>query len=127
PDRPRSLVGRPTLPARPRRTHTTPPFDDSLIRELGRQWIEAAPRLHDYVTVMDSSMTSMNDGWTGKAGEAAQVVWSGVADHNVRHALLEAGQVAQDVGNAIIAYADELQKTVEEINRAHVIEALATI
>ncbi|NED16762.1 hypothetical protein G3I31_00965 [Streptomyces sp. SID9913] len=104
-----------------------PHFDDSLIRELGRQWIENGQRLHDYVTVMDSSMTSMNDGWTGKAGEAAQVVWSGVADHNVRHALLEAGQVAQDVGNAIIAYADELQKTVEEINRAHVIEALATI
>ncbi|MDH3039147.1 hypothetical protein [Streptomyces sp. TRM75561] len=104
-----------------------PHFDDSLIRELGRQWIDNGQRLHDYVTVMDSGMASMNDGWTGKAGEAAQVVWSGVADHNVRHALLEAGQVAQDVGNAIIAYADELQKTVEEINRAHMIEALATI
>ncbi|MFF9490440.1 hypothetical protein, partial [Streptomyces sp. NPDC014676] len=104
-----------------------PHFDDSLIRELGRQWIENGQRLHDYVTVMDSSMSFMNDGWTGKAGEAAQVVWSGVADHNVRHALLEAGQVAQDVGNAIIAYADELQKTVEEIDRAHMIEALASI
>ncbi|MEU6341906.1 toxin glutamine deamidase domain-containing protein [Streptomyces sp. NPDC046977] len=102
-------------------------FDDSQIRDLGNQWINTGLKLHEYLTTMDGSVQSMGGGWTGKAGRAAQVVWSGVARHNIRHAIWDAGEVAQEIGKAIIEYADELQKAIKEINRAHLIEALSTI
>ncbi|WP_438306686.1 toxin glutamine deamidase domain-containing protein (plasmid) [Streptomyces sp. HUAS TT11] len=102
-------------------------YDDAHIRDLGNEWINTGLKLHEYLGTMHSSVQSMNDGWTGKAGRAAQVVWNGVAEHNIWHAIWEAGWVAQEIGKAVINYADELQKTIKEINRAHLIEALSTI
>ncbi|MFI8006970.1 hypothetical protein [Streptomyces sp. NPDC086010] len=102
-------------------------FDDSQIRDLGNMWISDGVRLHEYLGTMHGSVQSMAGGWTGKAGRAAQLVWNGVADHNIWHAIWEAGYVAQEIGKAIISYADELQKTIKEINRAHLIEALTTV
>ncbi|MGY5029901.1 hypothetical protein ACWC9U_02735, partial [Streptomyces sp. 900116325] len=102
-------------------------YDDAHIRDLGNQWINTGQRLHEYLGTMHGGVLSMAEGWTGKAGHAAQVVWNGVADHNIWHAIWEAGYVAQEVGKSIINYADELQKAIKEINRAHLIEALTTI
>src|SRR6478752_609992 len=102
-------------------------FDDSQIRDLGNMWISDGVRLHEYLGTMHSSVQSMAGGWTGKAGHAAQLVWNGVADHNIWHAIWEAGYIAQEIGKAIINYADELQKTIKEINRAHLIEALTAV
>ncbi|MFF4243528.1 hypothetical protein ACFYY2_03530 [Streptomyces sp. NPDC001822] len=102
-------------------------FDDSQIRELGNQWIDDGLKLHEYLGTMHGSVQSMGGGWTGKAGRAAQLAWNGVADHNIWHAIWEAGYVAQEIGKAIIGYADELQKTIKEINRAHMIEALTAV
>ncbi|WP_329042848.1 hypothetical protein OHT61_31360 [Streptomyces sp. NBC_00178] len=102
-------------------------FDDSQIRDLGNMWISDGVRLHEYLGTMHGSVQSMAGGWTGKAGRAAQLVWNGVADHNIWHAIWEAGYVAQEIGKAIINYADELQKTIKEINRAHLIEALTAV
>ncbi|MGX1122476.1 hypothetical protein RKD37_007839 [Streptomyces ambofaciens] len=102
-------------------------YDDAHIRELGQLWISTGEMLQEAVGVMDGAVSSMAGGWTGKAGHAAEVVWNGVADHNIRHALLEAGTVAVEIGQAIINYADELQKAIDEINRAALIGALTTI
>ncbi|MEV5244686.1 toxin glutamine deamidase domain-containing protein [Streptomyces werraensis] len=102
-------------------------YDDAHIRELGNQWITTGQQLHEHLEVMHGSVQAMSGGWTGKAGHAAQLVWNGVADHNIWHALWEAGWVAQEIGKAVLNYADELQKTIREINRAHLIEALTTI
>ncbi|WP_399895265.1 hypothetical protein ACGH7X_39005 [Streptomyces sp. BBFR51] len=102
-------------------------YDDAHIRELGQLWISTGEMLQDAVGVMDGAVGSMAGGWTGKAGHAAELVWNGVADHNIRHALLEAGTVAVEIGQAIINYADELQKAIDEINRAALIGALTTI
>lgn len=102
-------------------------YDDAHIRELGQLWISTGEMLQDAVGVMDGAVSSMAGGWTGKAGQAAELVWNGVADHNIRHALLEAGTVAVEIGQAIINYADELQKAIDEINRAALIGALTTI
>ncbi|MFF0683809.1 hypothetical protein ACFYVW_35225 [Streptomyces tendae] len=102
-------------------------YDDAHIRELGQLWISTGEMLQEAVGVMDGAVSSMAGGWTGKAGHAAELVWNGVADHNIRHALLEAGTVAVEIGQAIINYADELQKAIDEINRAALIGALTTI
>ncbi|WP_399936785.1 hypothetical protein ACGH52_00920 [Streptomyces sp. BBFR25] len=102
-------------------------YDDAHIRELGQLWISTGEMLQEAVGVMDGAVSSMAGGWTGKAGQAAELVWNGVADHNIRHALLEAGTVAVEIGQAIINYADELQKAIDEINRAALIGALTTI
>ncbi|MER5596017.1 hypothetical protein ABT085_02245, partial [Streptomyces sp. NPDC002265] len=102
-------------------------FDDSQIRALGNQWIEAGRSLLDGLRTMHGSMQSMAAEWTGKAGRAAQVVWNGNGKHNIFEAVWEAGTAVEAIGEAILSYADELQKTVQEINRAHLIEGLAAI
>ncbi|MGI5255459.1 hypothetical protein [Actinacidiphila glaucinigra] len=102
-------------------------FDDSHIRALGNQWIEAGRSLLDGLRTMHGGMQSMAAEWTGKAGRAAQVVWNGNGKHNIFEAIWEAGTAVEAIGNAILNYADELRKTVQEINRAHLIEGLVAI
>ncbi|WUH90753.1 hypothetical protein OG900_12040 [Streptomyces sp. NBC_00433] len=108
-----------------------PKFDVGPIRDLGNQWINTGERLLEYLATMHGAVGAMGAGWTGKAGRAAQLVWDGhgeaEAPFNVWNSLWQAATVAVEIGRAILSYADELQKAIKEIERNHLIEALATI
>ncbi|MFF7580965.1 hypothetical protein ACFZBE_39340, partial [Streptomyces sp. NPDC008061] len=104
-----------------------PQFDVSHIRELGNQWITVGQNFWEYLGTMHGSMQSLAGAWTGKAGRAAQVVWNGGGQHNVWQAFWEAGYVAQEIGKAIISYADEMQKVVDDIQNSYLIQALTAI
>ncbi|MEV6994318.1 lonely Cys domain-containing protein [Streptomyces sp. NPDC093228] len=111
-------------------------YDVQHIRDLGNQWISNGQELLGYLATMDGSVESMAAGWTGRAGHAAHAVWNGSGalegvrggpEHDIRGAIEQAASVATQIGEAINSYADELQRTIKEINKAHLIEAIASI
>ncbi|WP_431949787.1 hypothetical protein, partial [Actinacidiphila sp. bgisy167] len=107
-------------------------FDVGPIRDLGNQWVEYSRRIYEYLDSMNGSVSSLSTAWTGKTGRNVQVVWDSEgagasAPFNVYNSIFEAAWVADQLGQAILAYADELQKTIDQINRAHLVEALAVI
>ncbi|MGW2836607.1 WXG100-like domain-containing protein [Streptomyces sp. NPDC001493] len=104
-------------------------YDVSHIRDLGNQWLENSRNLYGYLDTMHGSVYAMAGGWTGKAGQAAQVVWNGAGtgEHNIWNEIFQAAWVAEQIGDAVNSYADELQKTIEQINKQHLIDALAAI
>ncbi|WP_055588239.1 toxin glutamine deamidase domain-containing protein [Streptacidiphilus griseoplanus] len=107
-------------------------FDVGPIRDLGNQWVEYAHRIYECLTSMHGSVASMATAWTGKTGRNVQFVWDSEgagasAPFNVYNSIFQAAWVAEQLGNAILDYADELQKTIDQINRAHLVEALGTI
>ncbi|SEG90513.1 TcdA/TcdB catalytic glycosyltransferase domain-containing protein [Actinacidiphila yanglinensis] len=104
-------------------------YDVTPIRALAQQWIQNSEDLFGHMAAIDGSMNTMAGGWPGKAGQAAQVVWdgSGQGGPSILAELVNAASVANEIGQAINNYADELQKTIKEINKQHLIEALAAI
>ncbi|SEG91380.1 Papain fold toxin 1, glutamine deamidase [Actinacidiphila yanglinensis] len=104
-------------------------YDTSQIRALGTAWLNDAQNLRGYLQTMHESVWSMSGAWTGKAGQAAQEVWNGsdTGEHNIWNVIFQAAWVAEQIGTSILDYADELEKTVKEINKSHLIAALATI
>ncbi|WP_225847516.1 M91 family zinc metallopeptidase [Streptomyces sp. HPF1205] len=104
-------------------------FDTSQIRALGNAWLNDSHNLRGYLQTMHESVWSMSGAWTGKAGQAAQVVWNGsqTGEYNIWNEIFQAAWVAEQIGNSILDYADQVDKTVKEINKSHLIEALASI
>ncbi|MFE7751943.1 hypothetical protein [Streptomyces sp. NPDC057428] len=104
-------------------------YDVSHIRDLAKQWHENSQNLLGYLGTMHGSVQSMGGAWTGKAAQAAQVVWNGpdMGERDVWNQIWRAAQVAREIGDAIDNYADELQKTIKEINKQHLIDALSSI
>ncbi|MEU2288325.1 hypothetical protein ABZ614_41620, partial [Streptomyces sp. NPDC013178] len=104
-----------------------PLFDTAPIRELGQQWKDSGNRLFEYLRTMHGSVLHMSEAWTGKAGQAALSVWTGAAGHNVWTMIYQSAYVMLAIGDAILQYAAELEKTMAEIEKAHLVEGLTTL
>ncbi|MFJ2952807.1 hypothetical protein ACIO8H_35130, partial [Streptomyces sp. NPDC087226] len=104
-----------------------PLFDVQPIRDLGQQWVDTGERLFEYLHTMHGSVLGMTEAWTGRASRKALQVWTGVAGHNVWTAVWQSAYVVRAIGEAILQYADELQKTMEEIQKARLVEGLTAL
>ncbi|MGP4045978.1 hypothetical protein [Streptomyces sp. 2A115] len=91
---------------------------------LGNDWIAIGDALYEKAQAMDGAMNAM--GWTGSAGTAARAAWRD-GERGVYQSLSTSADAAWKIGESLHIYAEELQKTIHEINKQRVVAALANV
>ncbi|MFI6876249.1 hypothetical protein ACIBL6_22740 [Streptomyces sp. NPDC050400] len=99
-------------------------FDVAPVVRLGNDWIAIGDALYERARTMDGAINAV--GWTGAAGTAARAAWHD-GDRGVFSSLSTSADAAWKIGESLHVYAEELQKTIHEINKQRLVAALANI
>ncbi|PSM42994.1 hypothetical protein C6Y14_12525 [Streptomyces dioscori] len=99
-------------------------FNVEPIVNLGNNWIRIGDALYEKAQAMDGAVNGV--GWTGPAGTAAKAAWHD-GDRGVYTSLATSADAAWKIGESLHIYAEELQKTINEINKRRLVAALANI
>ncbi|WP_406175084.1 hypothetical protein [Streptomyces sp. NBC_00996] len=107
-------------------------FDSQPIRELADHWMRVGDTFFE--TYASTTEAVRNIPWSGIASDAAREAYAssqnagaGAPGGGVAHKLLDAAITAWRISEALQEYANQIDRTIEEINRAEALAGLAAL